>query len=74
MYTKCKNISMKILKDVGITVPKGRETSAVYTQHSCAIESKTRRMVYNGTRILHIILHLFLYFLALLSLHSSTFS
>ena len=25
-----KNISIKMLKDVGITVPKSRETSAVY--------------------------------------------
>ena len=31
MY-KCKNISIKVLKDVGMTVPKSRETSAVYMQ------------------------------------------
>ena len=35
---------MKMLKDVWITVRKGRETSAVYMQHSCAIHSETRRM------------------------------
>ena len=29
-YIKCKNISM--LKDVGMTVPKSRETSAIYMQ------------------------------------------
>ena len=27
-----KNISIKMLKDVGMTVPKSRETSAVYMQ------------------------------------------
>ena len=29
---KCKNISIKMLKDVGMTVPKSRETRAVYMQ------------------------------------------
>ena len=29
---KCKNISIKMLKDVGMTVPKRRETRAVYMQ------------------------------------------
>ena len=28
-YTSVKNISIKMLKDVGMTVPKSRETSAV---------------------------------------------
>ena len=46
-----KNISIKMhmLKDIGMTVPESRETSAAY------------------------ILHLFLYFLALSSLHPSTY-
>ena len=29
-FYKCKNISIKMLKDVGMTVPKSRETRAVY--------------------------------------------
>ena len=29
MYKGSKNISIKMLKDVGMTVPKSRETSAV---------------------------------------------
>ena len=29
---KCKNISIKMLNDVGMTVPKSRETRAVYIQ------------------------------------------
>ena len=32
MKVKCKNISIKMLKDVGMTVPKSRETSVVYMQ------------------------------------------
>ena len=30
MYKGSKNISIKMLKDVGMTVPKSRETSVVY--------------------------------------------
>ena len=29
---RSKNISIKMLKDVGMTVPESRETSAVYMQ------------------------------------------
>ena len=32
LYIKGVNISIKMLKDVGMTVPKSRETSAVYMQ------------------------------------------
>ena len=32
-WNKCGNISIKMLKDVGITVPKSRETSAVYPRY-----------------------------------------
>ena len=32
IYTREKNISIKMLKDVGMTVQKSRETSAVYMQ------------------------------------------
>ena len=30
LYKGSKNISIKMLKDVGMTVPKSRETSVVY--------------------------------------------
>ena len=29
-----KNVSIKLLKDVGMTVPESRETSAVYTMYA----------------------------------------
>ena len=32
IHTQDRNISIKMLKDVGMTVPKSRETSAVYMQ------------------------------------------
>ena len=32
VFKESKNISIKMLKDVGMTVPKSRETSAVYTR------------------------------------------
>ena len=40
---KCKNISMKVLKDVRITVPKLRETRAVYMQ------KRQRMRAYNNS-------------------------
>ena len=33
-YKVYKNISIKVLKDVGMTVPKSRETRAVYMQQN----------------------------------------
>ena len=38
-WNKRKNISIKMLKDVGMTVPKSRETSAVYMQQFTALIS-----------------------------------
>ena len=32
-----KNISIKMLKDVGMTVPKSKKTSAVYISHSTVV-------------------------------------
>ena len=36
-----------MLKDVGITVPRCRETSAACIQHSSAIESERRQALYD---------------------------
>ena len=37
--TRSKNISIKMLKDVGMTVPKSRDTSAVYMLQNRGLSS-----------------------------------
>ena len=65
-----KNISIKMLKDVGITVPKVEKQvqyemkGGVMHVYCCMPSSPV---------LMHTILHLFLYFLALSSLQPSTF-
>ena len=47
-YNKCKNISIKRLKDVGMTVPKSRETRAVYMQQQRGVRACNNNNMYAG--------------------------